>query len=326
MSIFGLYKNLTSLARTSFCIFLILFVAWGLSCCGGNGDDTYGVITITGVNGYKAYDDVNGTPSTPVEITGYVQLSDPSERPGGEIYWYADNGTSGVATIMPVFCLITDCSRDFYATVPLLTGDNRITFNYLSTSKSILVRLYTVVPASGRVSMASDGTGVPGVSVGVSTIRHVMASITNETGDYVFDNEYGVHTGYVYTITPRQPPPQSDTCYIFSPPSRTIGPVTGSLLNVDFEVTLDASCYSISGSITGEVAASNGVSLRLYDGDMRWYYTSVDWFESEYHFYNLPPGTYTLFATTSPGYEVQPASRTVNITNNHITGIDFIVQ
>ncbi|MBC7288452.1 MAG: carboxypeptidase regulatory-like domain-containing protein, partial [Armatimonadetes bacterium] len=173
---------------------------------------------------------------------------------------------------------------------------NLATLDYTFTTE--LAPRYNIV---GRIADAA-GAPLPAVQVALSGDASA-ATITDGNGYYRFQDLLGGN----YVITP------SKEGYVFTPASRTVT-LTDDVDNADFTGRLIT--YALSGQVTKAGRALPGVTITVgtrtvvTGNDGRW---RVD---------GLTAGAYTVVPSLA-NHRFQPESRTVQIVNADIAGLDF---
>lgn len=162
--------------------------------------------------------------------------------------------------------------------------------------------------------------GQPNVTVKLSKNGQVVQTTTTDgNGCYTFMvTEDGM---YVVSIVPpagynSDPPPSSITVVIQG----------NSSSNNDFR--LYALTYSIRGKVRDKNTQNgiNGAKVSLYNSSWTWIADDTSESNGSYVFTGLVPGTYYVKVNTPypSGYsDVEPASRTVNVTNADVNDQDF---
>jgi uncharacterized surface anchored protein len=133
---------------------------------------------------------------------------------------------------------------------------------------------------------------------------------TNASGNYTFA---GLANGS-YTVTP------SLAGYTFNPVSRNVAVSGANVTGQNFTGTASGGTFSISGNVKDSNGlAMSGVTITLGGAANQTTTTNAS---GNYSVTNLAPGTYTV-TPSKWGYFFTPASRSVTITNQNVTGQDF---
>jgi hypothetical protein len=160
-----------------------------------------------------------------------------------------------------------------------------------------------VITPTGTYLITGKVTGADNVSMSLSGPKG-GTTITGVDGSYAFSNLINGS----YTVTPSKPG------YSFSPSSKTVTIYLYNEFDIDFTAT-PIQTYSLSGTVTG----ADNVSMSLSGPIVGTTSTGTG---GAYSFSNLIDGSYTVTPSKS-GYYFTPASKTVAISNNNLTGIDF---
>ncbi|HTP51232.1 MAG TPA: carboxypeptidase-like regulatory domain-containing protein [Anaeromyxobacteraceae bacterium] len=158
---------------------------------------------------------------------------------------------------------------------------------------------------TASISGTVSGAAKQGVNVALSGAASGNAT-TDAFGNYSFA---GLASGN-YTLTP------SLGTYHFAPATLSVTLAGASLAGQDFVASLGPS-YSISGSVSGEVAA--GVKVSLGGGATASATTDAS---GSYSFPGLPAGSYTVTPSLS-GYGFSPATASVTVSASNVSGVNF---
>jgi len=300
---------------------IILFFSVVLLACGGGDTDP-------GNPNWVRIDNPSGSYSTSSDVArldGSAAMGDGSSP--DTIYWYANNSSGVVGR--NVICLLA-CIAFWETTIPLAFGENTITVTMMDASDQVTITRYSQVVASGRISMnTATGITLPEIPIDLTGIDINRRIITDGVGEYSFSNL----TAGTYTITPGQPsPPQSSTCYSFTPSSREItvpSDNNNDIREQDFFATQVVPCYSIYGRVLERNNLSNGVpdiNITLSDQDGNEKVVSTDRY-GFYNFYHFEPGTYTLTPSCelSDCNSIYPSFIEVIITDSTVYPQNFLI-
>ncbi|MBX0331181.1 carboxypeptidase-like regulatory domain-containing protein [Oscillochloris sp. ZM17-4] len=150
----------------------------------------------------------------------------------------------------------------------------------------------------GRVTL--NGSSLAGVTISDGT----RSATTASDGSYTLSN---VPPGS-YTLTPAK------SGYSFSPATRSISVSGNNVSSQDFSATLIT--YSVGGRVT--LSGSGIAGVTVSDGTR----SATTASDGSYTLSNVPPGSYTLTPAKS-GYSFSPATRSVSVTANNLSGQDF---
>jgi hypothetical protein len=164
-------------------------------------------------------------------------------------------------------------------------------------------------PATHAISGSVGGAVYGGVNL---TLQGASASATVETSGGGAFNFGGLADGS-YTLTP------SLAGYSFSPPSLQVVVKGASVSGQSFAATAVTSGFTISGTVSGAVAAGVQIWISGPTVDTGVYSDAA----GAYAFAGLPAGTYTLSAYAS-GYTLTPASLQVLVSGADVAGRDFV--
>jgi FtsP/CotA-like multicopper oxidase with cupredoxin domain len=162
---------------------------------------------------------------------------------------------------------------------------------------------------SGTLATAG-GAPIAGVTMTLAGAANATTT-TNAAGTYSFT---GLANG-LYTVTP------SLAGYTFTPTSRTVTVSGANITGQNFTGTALGGGYFIRGSVkdsNGQMMP--GVTMTLYGPSV--FRTMLTDATGNYIFSGLAPGVYVIVPSRT-GYSFSPASRTVTITNQSVTGQEF---
>ena len=305
------------LALLAFTTFAGLF----LTACGGGGDDESETLAWVRID---APLDGYATGADTVVVKGNAAMRDGSYPDA--IYWHSNYG-SGTA-IQSVTCILA-CIAAFQAEVPLGLGENTITVTMVDGSDQVTVSRYNQVVVSGRITVDSpEGYSAADIPVTLSDSMETITSRSDDSGTFQFVN---VTTGD-YILAPTQPaPPQSDSCFTFSPADRTVTVPANDLSDIenqDFVANTLLPCFHIEGTVTlasdPSISIAN-VKMTLTDSDGHTLvrYTGTN---GHYIFRNLAPGDYYITpddCTVESCVGYTPGYLDITITNTGASSQDF---
>jgi len=252
----------------------------------------------------------------------------PEERAGVIVTWLnAATGDSGKAHQDVEFCLFSWCNHTWWALIPFVVGDNRITVTATDTatggaSKATLVinkpsvtyeisgtflsHLGISPQINGSVTITRDGPGEG--SKGSTTV--------SGSGDYTL----GCVPDGTYILTP-----SSTFNYAFTPASRTVTVAGANVTGQNFT----APAFLISGMVT---EASNGAPVSQNQSIALSGSLGSDLLASTFilpdgtYSFLVPNGTYTLtpYDVWDQFAEYLPARRTVTVNNTDVPSQDFL--
>ncbi len=165
-----------------------------------------------------------------------------------------------------------------------------------STNVALTISGPTTGVASGRVTRASDGTGIPGATVSTS----LTSVIADQNGNYTLMNQAPGSLSLTASATG------------FNSLTKTVTITVGQTTPVDFSLTSTAPTGSITGKITSAVngTALSGATVTFSRGS-----TTSD-ANGNYTFASVPPGAYTITAVTA-GFV--SASVTATVSSSAVT-------
>jgi hypothetical protein len=187
----------------------------------------------------------------------------------------------------------------------------------MTTSSFVLVPAFsgrTPYTISGRITFS--GVGLAGVLLNPGGIGGEEAT-TDSTGRYVMRN---VGNRQQYTLVP------AATDYTFSPFFRQVTVQGASVADQDFTAarTGGAFSYSVSGRITqqnGAGLANVSVNAQVFNVAFSTVLTDS---AGRYTIPNLPNNREYIILPVLAGFAFTPATRTVTLTNQNLSGQDFI--
>ena len=292
-----------------------------LSACGGGGDDESETLAWVRID---APLDGYATGADTVLVKGNAAMRDGSYP--DTIYWHSNYG-SGTA-IQSVTCIMA-CIAAFQAEVPLGLGENTISVTMVDGSDQVTVSRYNQVVVSGRITVDNpEGPSAADLPVTLSGSTDTLTTSSDEFGTFQFINV----TTDDYTLAPTQPaPPQSDSCFTFSPADRAVTVPANDLsdiVNQDFVANTLLPCFHIEGTVTlasdPSISIAN-VKMTLTDSDGHTLvrYTGTN---GHYIFRNLAPGDYYITpddCTVESCVGYTPGYLDITITNTGASSQDF---
>jgi len=202
-----------------------------------------------------------------------------------------------------------------YTVTPSLTG---YSFNPASqvitvASGSVSAPQFTATAAatsftvSGNVSLG--GSGLAGATVTIAGAGS-GSTTTDAGGNYSFS---GVHNGNC-TVT------AALAGYTFTPISQAITVVNGDVIVPQFTASALASTFTISGRVTLNGTGLAGVTVSITGTGFGSLTTDAS---GNYSFVGVRNGDYTIIPLLS-GNTFTPSGRTVTVSNQNMTGQDFV--
>ena len=236
-------------------------------------------------------------------------------------------GMTGDATQRVSICPLLGtpflCYHNWSATVPLVIGDNIIKVKAVDPGGSGGTDTITIFKPENSYSLTGLLSTYQDIGLGhfQTGIELELTGTVNKTA---ITSSAGPIGQYQFTCIPDGSytlvPVSSSFNYIFDPEFRTFS-VSGDDINgLDYKV--DA--YSIGGTITFESGAPVGSDVRVEvsDGNSSW-----SWYVQPggIYAYTVPDGIYTITPSSSClNCTFSPASRTVEVTGNSLTDLDFV--
>jgi hypothetical protein len=196
--------------------------------------------------------------------------------------------------------------------------DQRGTARPQPAGGTVDIGAYELLAATYTITgVVKTNTGVPlaGVSLAISPVPGGTTSpvTTDSTGAYTFTS---VAPG-TYTLTPTR------SGFTIAPTSTSVR-VTTANRAANFVATSTSPIYTVSGRIIdgfGAAVANLPVSITPTPAGVA---ASVNTNSSGYYtFTGVPAGTYTVMPTLGGTY-YSPATRTANVTNANVSGLNFI--
>jgi hypothetical protein len=188
----------------------------------------------------------------------------------------------------------------YYYTIQAV-GSNASCASAVAAVKSATPAAGTTYSISGTITLS--GAGLAGVTVSTTGV----STTTSSTGAYTLS---GLVNG-TYTVTP------SLSGYTFSPTSTSTTISGANVTGINFTATQVTVTYSISGTVSGAIAA--GVTMNLTGAATATTTTATG---GTYTFAGLANGSYTVTPSLS-GYTFSPASIAVTISGANQTGKNF---
>lgn len=158
---------------------------------------------------------------------------------------------------------------------------------------------------SGKVNLVVSGT----VSLTITQNGTVIASTTTSTGSYAFPN---MPNG-TYTVTP------SLAGFTFSPASQTITVANGNVTVPDFTATAVSTSFTVSGKVTLNGAAQQGVTVTIAGAGTGTTTTDAN---GNYSFSGVNNGSCTI-TPSATGFSYAPLSQTITVANGDVSVPDF---
>ena len=189
----------------------------------------------------------------------------------------------------------------YYYTIQAV-GSNASCASAVAAVKSATPAAGTTYTISGTITLS--GAGLAGVTVSTTG----ASTTTSSTGAYTLS---GLANG-TYTVTP------SLSGYTFSPTSTSTTISGANVTGINFTATQVTVTYSISGTVSGAIAA--GVTMNLTGAATATTTTATG---GTYTFAGLANGSYTVTPSLS-GYTFSPTSTAVTIASANQTGKNFV--
>lgn len=171
------------------------------------------------------------------------------------------------------------------------------TLNFTSTATAVT---YTI---SGTIG----GQLAAGMVLNLSGTVSASTTADPTTGNYTFSS---LPNG-AYTVTPQK------TGYVFNPAMTNVTINGANVANVNFQATQVLTFHTISGTVSGAIAA--GVTLTLTGAAQA---TTTSAAGGTYSFPNLADGSYTVTPSLS-GYKFSPTSLAVTVAGADVPGQNF---
>lgn len=238
-------------------------------------------------------------------------------------------GASGAAAQSVRICYLFGtpylCDHTWSASVPLVLGDNIIKVTAADPGGTGGTDTITVYKPEYSYTVSGVLSTYEGIGLGYFQ-SGVELQLTGGLDLTAIPSSAGTVGQYQFTCIPdgsyTVEPVTSSFNYVFAPDFHAFSVAGQDVSNLDFKT--DA--YAVAGTITYETSGlpvDSGVKVELTDGSASWY-----WYVQPggVYSYAVPSGTYTITpsALFCPGCTFTPASRTVDIIDSSVPGLDFV--
>ena len=262
---------------------------------------------------------------------GYSRCcSSSAEDTGVTVTWKnLVTNTSGTASQFVDTCFFFGsanlCDHTWSANVPLVLGDNIIKVTAIDPGGSGGTDTITIFKPEYSYTVSGVLSTYEGIGMGhfqsgidIELSGRVNTTVIPSSGGTVGQYQFECVPNGSYTLEPVT----SSFNYVFDPEFHSFSIADQDLSDIDFKTA----AYSVAGTITNETSGlpvDSFISVEIASMDSSWSWSVQP---GGIYTYVVPNGTYTITPTSwfCQGCTFIPTSRTVEITDSSLLGLDFV--